>query len=144
MGGILGVGAGYGAMIWLKSMVPPNTLPQEAVITLDARVLLFTFAVSVLVGVLFGLVPALHGAKPDLAAAMKEGGRGSTAGSGRKIMRDVLVVAEIAVAFVLLAGSGLLIRSFFQLIHVDTGMNTTSVLTFGLRHPISNIPIPRQ
>ena len=86
MGGILGVGVGYGAMIWLKSLVPPNTLPQEAVVSLDARVLLFTFGVSVFVGILFGLVPALQATKPDLAAAMKEGGRGSTAGTGRKIM----------------------------------------------------------
>ena len=142
MGGILGVGMGYGTMIWLKSLVPPNTLPQEAVVTLDARVLLFTFGVSVLVGVLFGLVPALQATKTDLAATMKEGGRGSTAGSGRRIMRDALVVAEIAIAFVLLAGSGLLIRSFFRLINVDTGMNTTSVLTFGLPASDKQYPDP--
>src|SRR5262249_1880166 len=78
------------------------------------------------------LFPALQATRPDLGAVMKEGGRGSTAGIGRKIIRDGLVVAEIAVAFVLLAGSGLLIRSFFRLIHVDTGMDTTSDLTFGL------------
>ena len=60
MGGILGIGVGYGTMIWLKSLVPPNTLPQEAVVALDARVLLFTFGVSVLVGILFGLVPSLQ------------------------------------------------------------------------------------
>jgi putative ABC transport system permease protein len=83
MGGVLGVGVGYGTMIWLKSLVPPNTLPQEAVVTLDARVLLFTFGISVLVGILFGLIPAVQATKPDLASAMKEGGRGSTAGSGR-------------------------------------------------------------
>src|SRR5262245_50427470 len=142
MGGILGVGVGYGTMIWLKSLVPPNALPQEAVVALDTRVLLFTFGVSVFVGILFGLVPALQATKPDLAAAMKEGGRGSTAGSGRKIMRDALVVAEIAVAFVLLAGSGLLIRSFFRLIQVDTGMNTTSVLTFGLPTSDKQYPDP--
>jgi predicted permease len=94
MGGILGIAVGYVTMIWLKSLVPPNALPQEAVVALDARVLLFTFSVSVLVGILFGLVPALQATKPDLAAAMKEGGRGSTAGSGRKIMRDALVVAK--------------------------------------------------
>src|SRR5215467_416753 len=142
MGGIVGIGVGYGVMIWLKSLVPPNSLPQEAVVALDARVLLFTFAVSVLVGILFGLIPAFQATKPDLAGAMKEGGRGSTAGSGRKIMRDALVVAEIAIAFVLLAGSGLLIRSFFQLIHVDTGMDTTSVLTFGLPTSDKQYPDP--
>ena len=139
-GGILGVAVGYGTVIWLKSLVPPNTLPQEVVVTMDTRVLLFTFAVSVLVGILFGLFPALQATRPDLAAVMKEGSRGSTAGIGPKIMRDALVVAEIAVAFVLLAGSGLLIRSFFRLIHVDTGMDTTSVLTFGL--PTSDKPDP--
>src|SRR5215831_4255579 len=142
MGGILGVGVGYGTMIWLKSLVPPNTLPPEAVVALDSRVLLFTFSVSVLVGILFGLIPAFQATKPDLAAVMKEGGRGSTAGSGRKIMRDALVVVEIAVAFVLLAGSGLLIRSFFRLIRVDTGMNTTSVLTFGLPTSDKQYPDP--
>jgi putative ABC transport system permease protein len=142
MGGLFGVAVGYGAMIWLKSLVPPNTLPPESVVTLDTRVLLFTFAVSVLVGILFGIIPALQATKPDLAATMKEGGRGSTVGSGRKIVRDALVVVEIAVAFVLLAGSGLLIRSFFQLIHVDTGMNTTSVLTFGLPASDKEYPDP--
>jgi putative ABC transport system permease protein len=142
LGGISGVGVGYGTMIWLKSLVPPNTLPPEAVVALDSRVLLFTFGVSVLVGVLFGLIPAFQATKPDLAAAMKEGGRGSTAGGGRKIMRDALVVAEIAIAFVLLAGSGLLIRSFLRLIHVDTGMNTTSVLTFGLPATDKQYPDP--
>src|SRR5215831_15187390 len=142
MGGILGVGVGYGTMIWLKSLVPPNTLPPEALVALDSRVLLFTFGVSVLVGILFGLIPAFQATKPDLAAAMKEGGRGSTAGTGCKIMRDVLVVAEIAIAFVLLAGSGLLIRSFFRLINVDTGMNTTSVLTFGLPTSDKQYPDP--
>src|SRR5262249_27175878 len=111
-------------------------------VALDTRVLLFTFGVSVFVGILFGLVPALQATKPDLVAAMKEGGRGSTASSGSKIMRDALVVAEIAVAFVLLAGSGLLIRSFFRLIHVDTGMNTTSVLTFGLPASDKQYPDP--
>jgi putative ABC transport system permease protein len=142
IGGMLGIGVGYGTMIWLKSLVPPNMLPQEAVVALDTRVLLFTFGVSVLVGILFGLAPALQASKPDLAAAMKEGGRGSTAGGGRKIIRDALVVAEIAIAFVLLAGSGLLIRSFFRLINVDTGMNTTSVLTFGLPASDKQYPDP--
>jgi putative ABC transport system permease protein len=141
-GGILGVAVGYGTTVWLKSLVPPNSLPREVVVTMDTRVLLFTFSVSVFVGILFGLVPAFQATKPDLAAVMKEGGRGSTAGSGRKIMRDSLVVAEVAVAFVLLAASGLLIRSFFRLMHVDTGMNTTSVLTFDLPTSDKEYPDP--
>jgi putative ABC transport system permease protein len=142
VGGLLGVGVGYGTMIWLKSLVPPNTLPREVNVTLDTRVLLFAFAVSLFVGLLFGLVPALQATKPDLASAMKEGGRGSTAGSGRKILRDTLVVIEVAVAFILLAASGLLVRSFFRLMNVDTGMNTTSVLTFGLPASDKQYPDP--
>ena len=140
LGGLLGVGVGYGTMKWLKSLVPPNTLPREVNVTLDTRVLLFTLAVSLFVGLLFGLVPALQATKPDSASAMKEGGRGSTSGRGRKILRDTLVVVEVAIAFVLLAASGLLVRSFFRLMNVDTGMNTTSVLTFGL--PVSDTQYP--
>jgi putative ABC transport system permease protein len=142
VGGSLGVAVGYGAMIWLKSLLPPNTLPREVNVILDTRVLLFTFAVSVFVGLLFGLVPALQATRPDLASAMKEGGRGSTAGAGRKILRDTLVVVEVAVAFILLAGSGLLIRSFFRLMSVDTGMSTTSVLTFGVPASDKQYPDP--
>jgi predicted permease len=142
LGGLLGVAVGYGTMIWLKSLMPPNTLPREVSVALDTRVLLFTFALSVFVGLLFGLVPALQATKPDLASAMKEGGRGSTSGTGRKILRDTLVVIEVAVAFILLAGSGLLIRSFFRLMNVDTGMNTTSVLSFGLPASDKQYPDP--
>ena len=88
------------------------------------------------------MVPAWQTSKPDLASAMKEGGRGSTAGTGRKILRDTLIVIEVAVAFILLAGSGLLVRSFFRLMNVDTGMNTTSVLTFGLPASDKQYPDP--
>src|SRR4029453_14501213 len=90
MGGVLGVGVGYGTMIWLKSLVPPNTLPREVTVSLDTRVLLFTFAVSLFVGLMFGLVRPGKATNPDLAGAMKEGSRGSTSGRGRKILRDTL------------------------------------------------------
>jgi predicted permease len=140
LGGAAGIGIGYAGMLWLKTMVPPNALPREVDVHLDGRVLLFALAVSVLTGILFGLAPALQATSPDLAGSMKDGGRGSSTGGSRGRLRDVLVVAEVAVAFILLAGSGLLIRSFFGLLNTDTGFDSTNVLSFGL--PISDKEYP--
>jgi putative ABC transport system permease protein len=92
--------------------------------------------VSVFTGILFGLAPALQATSPDLANSMKDGGRGASTGSSRGRLRDGLVMAEVAIAFVLLAGSGLLIRSFFGLIGSDAGFDSTNVLTFGM--PVSD------
>jgi putative ABC transport system permease protein len=78
-------------------------------------VLLFTLALSVLTGIIFGLAPAIHAARRDLAGSMKEGGRGASTGAARQRFRAALVVIEVALAFVLLTGAGLLIRSFFQM-----------------------------
>ena len=94
-------------------------LPSEASVRLDARVLVFALAVSGVTGIVFGLVPALRGAKPSLAGAM--GARSETPSVARRRVLDALVVAEVAVAFVLLCGSALLIRSFVGLINVETG-----------------------
>ena len=80
----------------------------------------------------------------DLGSAMKDGGRGASTGGGRKILRDVLVVAEVAIAFILLAGSGLLVRSFFRVMSVETGMNTSHVLTLGLPTSDTRYPDPAQ
>jgi putative ABC transport system permease protein len=131
-GGALGIGLGYATMLWLKAQVPPNALPREFDIQLNIRVLLFGLAVSMLTGLLFGLAPAIHATSPDLVGSMKEGGRGATTGAARKRVRDVLVVAEVALAFLLLVGSGLLMRSFFRLLSVEQGFDSTNVLTMGL------------
>ena len=88
---------------------------------MDGRVLLFALALSVLTGILFGLAPALGATRPDLATSLKEGGRGAVGGA-RHRLRGALVVAEVALAFVLLTGAGLLIRSFFQMQQADTGL----------------------
>src|SRR5262245_36180666 len=103
---------------------------------MDLRVLAFTFALAVTTGVVFGLAPALSATKLDLAGAMKEGGRGAAGDSGRRRLRSVLVVIEVALAFILLTGGGLLVRSFFQMMQVELGFNPTNVLT--LRLPIAN------
>jgi putative ABC transport system permease protein len=134
-GGVLGLGVGYATMAALKAAIPPYTLPPEVNVTMDGRVLLFALAVSVLTGILFGLAPALGATKTDLVASLKEGG-GGTIGGARHRLRSGLVVAEVALAFVLLTGAGLLIRSFFQMQQADTGIDSTNVLTAGL--PLSD------
>ncbi len=139
-GGAAGIAIGYATMRWLTAQIPANSYPAEVVVQLDSRVLLFALAVSVATGLLFGLAPALQAAKLDLASAMKDGGRGASTGGARRRLRDALVVAEVALAFVLLVGSGLLIRSFFGLLNVDPGFNAANVLT--LRLPASRQEYP--
>jgi putative ABC transport system permease protein len=140
IGGALGVTLGYVLMAGLKAAVPPFSLPPEADVRLDARVLLFAAALSVLTGLIFGLAPAIQASRADLAGSMKEGGRGSGTGAGKHRLRAGLVVTEVALAFLLLVGSGLLIRSFFEMQNVDTGFNTENVLTAQL--PISEKRFP--
>jgi putative ABC transport system permease protein len=136
VGGVLGIALGYGLMMWLKFMLPPFYLPAAINVEMDLRVLAFTFALAVTTGVVFGLAPALSATKLDLAGAMKEGGRGAAGDSGRRRLRSVLVVVEVALAFILLTGGGLLVRSFFQMMQVELGFNPINVLT--LRLPIAN------
>jgi len=136
VGGVLGIALGYGLMMWLKFMLPPFYLPAAINVEMDLRVLAFTFALAMATGIVFGLAPALSATKLDLAGAMKEGGRGAAGDSGRRRLRSVLVVVEVALAFILLTGGGLLVRSFFQMMQVELGFNPTNVLT--LRLPIAN------
>ena len=131
-GGLVGVGVGYAMLKWIQSLIPPSTLPPAVDVGLDGSVLLFTFTTAVVTGLLFGVAPAARITNPNLVCALKEGGLGTTvADSGRRV-RGVLVIAEIALAFVLLVCSGLLMRSFFKLLTVDPGFDATNVLTAGL------------
>lgn len=143
-GGVLGIVVGFVTMRYLNSLVPPNSLPREAQVVMDARVLLFALAISILTGLIFGMAPALQATSPDLSYSMKEGGRGSTGGAAKRRLRDLLAIAEISVAFILLVGSGLMMRSFFHLVNVDTGFDATNILT--MRLPTSNkqYPDPKQ
>ena len=143
-GGALGLAVGYLTMAALKIAVPPFSFPREANITIDERVLAFTFVLSILTGIVFGLAPAIQATRPDLTGSMKEGGRGTSSGAARQRLRGALVVVEVALAFVLLTGAGLLIRSFFQMQQVDPGFDSTNVITAGLPIPDKRFPDPAQ
>ena len=132
IGGAFGLVVGFGALRALKAGLPPFYLPAEANVSMDWGVLLFTAAIILFAGILFGAAPALYASRPHLAAAMKEGARGSGTGIGRRRMRAALVVVEISVAFVLLCCAGLLIRSFYRLQNVNPGFETENVLTMNL------------
>jgi putative ABC transport system permease protein len=136
IGGVVGVAVGYAMMVGLKAIVPPFTLPRDVNVAMDARVISFALALSVVTGVVFGLAPALQATRPDLTSAMKEGGRGSTADSGRRRLRSALVIVEVALSFMLLVGAGLLVRSFFRMMNVELGFDATNVLT--MRLPIAS------
>jgi putative ABC transport system permease protein len=142
-GGILGLLLGLALKAGLEAAILPFSLPREANVALDSRVLLFTLALAIFTGVIFGLAPALQATRPNLASCMKEGGRGASSG-GRHSVRSALVVTEVALAFVLLTGAGLLIRSFFQMQQVDTGFDSTNVLTAQLPIPDKQYPNPEQ
>src|SRR5262249_6808997 len=104
-------------------------IPRSDEIGLSFGVLAFTPAVSVATAILFGLAPALHVSKPDFNEALKEGTRSMSAGRGSNRTRSLLVVSEVAIALVLLAGAGLMIKSFARLQRVSPGFNPDHVLT---------------
>ena len=138
-GGLLGLGLGWLAMTGLKLIVPRFALPSEADVALDGRVLLFSFGLAAVTGLVVGLFPALQATRTSLTQSLKQGGVGGTAGAHSRV-RNTLVVAEIALAFVLLTGAGLLIRSLGKLGAVDPGFDDTNVLTF--RFPTSDQRYP--
>ena len=112
----------------------PEGLPRLQEVVVDGRVLGFALGISVLTGILFGLVPAIHSARPDLATMLRESVRGSSKGGSHRT-RSVLVVAEMTLAVVLLVGAGLLIHSFVRLTRVDPGFNPEKVVAFNLSLP---------
>jgi putative ABC transport system permease protein len=114
--------------------IAPDNLPRAYDIRLDTRVAGFTLIVSLLTGIVFGLLPALQASKINLGEALKEGGR-DAAGLLRRRLRGFLIVAEVALAFVLLIGAGLLIRSFARLTEVNPGLDPHSVLTMNMLLP---------
>ncbi|HUR21298.1 MAG TPA: ABC transporter permease, partial [Vicinamibacterales bacterium] len=127
VGGVLGVGLAWLGLRTLVAIAPPE-LPRLADITLDARVVGFTFAIALLTGLVFGLVPALQISRTGLSQALKDGGRSASSGVGR-VVRRTLVVVQVALALVLLTGAGLMVQSFLRLQRVDIGFDPARVLT---------------
>ena len=133
------VGAGFGLLlaVWgveLLTSLKPQGIPRLDNVRIDGVVILFTIGVGVVTGVLFGLVPAFAATR-GLSATLKEGGRGAVTSRGGTRVRGVLVVAELALAVMLLAGAGLLMRSFVKLQAVDPGFKVDPALTFDLTLP---------
>jgi putative ABC transport system permease protein len=139
-GGVAGLLTGYGLMKMFKIWTPYLHLPVEADVQLDGRVLVFTAIVVIVTGILFGIAPAIHTARHDLVNSLKEGGGTATSSTRRKRVRNALVVAEIAAAFVLLCGAALLIRSLYRLQQVDPGFESTNVIT--MRMPMTSAEYP--
>ena len=139
-GGAAGLLLAFGGLEVLVAL-GPESLPRLHEIRLEPIVLAFTGTISVLSGALFGLLPALQYGRPNLASALKEGGRGGSAGKERHLARNTLVVAQMSLALVLLAGSGLMMRSFQALRAVDPGVaQPESLLTFRVSIPNAEIP----
>jgi predicted permease len=140
-GGLCGVAVSYAVLAVMKSAIPTTGLraafPPDTVIAMDAPVWLFALGLSVLSGIACGLAPALGATRLSLTEAIKgDGGLGVSAGRGQHRVRQMLVVTEIALAFVLLMSAALLIQSFFALTHrIDAGFDSTNVLTAGLPNP---------
>src|SRR5262249_2509266 len=134
---LLGGAAGVALAVWgvalLVAMKPAN-LPRLETVGVDGRALLFTLAVSVLTGVIFGLAPVWQAARVNVSDTLKEGGRGES-GAAKHRLRGALVVIETALALVLLAGAGLLINSFWRLRNVQPGFNTDGLLTMRIELP---------
>jgi putative ABC transport system permease protein len=134
LGGALGLLLAIWGTDLLLGLTPEN-VPRLQAVHVDGAVLGFTMGISLLTGLVFGLLPALHLSKLDLAEPLKESGRSSTDSARSKQLRSVLVVGEVALALMPLVGSGLLIQSFLRLQRVNPGFNPRHVLTFNLGLP---------
>ncbi|HUB81503.1 MAG TPA: ABC transporter permease [Bryobacteraceae bacterium] len=143
-GGAFGVALAYGGIRWLISMAPAN-LPRLSQITIDAPVLLFALAASLLAGLLFGAIPVLKYAGPRVASTLRAGGRSLSQSRERHRARSTLVVVQVALAMLLLIGSGLMIRTFRTLRHVTPGFtNPDQVLTMNFYIPDNQVKDPVQ
>jgi putative ABC transport system permease protein len=139
IGGVAGVLLALWGVESLK-VIGAQTVPRLREVNVDLGVLGVTLAIAVGTGVIFGLVPGLASARPELTEALKDGGRSSTQGTARNRLRNGLVIAEVALALVLLSGAGLLMKSFARLQNVNAGFNPRNVLTFEISLPKIQYP----
>jgi putative ABC transport system permease protein len=137
---LAGGGLGAALAVWLVSLLVqygPRDIPRLSEVHMDARVLLFALALTMLTPLLFGVEPALQLSRPAVNAALQEGGKSSTAGRRRALLRTGFLIAEMALSLLLLAGAGLLVKSFLRLASVEPGFRPDHLLTFQLRLPTS-------
>ncbi|MFL6214558.1 MAG: ABC transporter permease [Blastocatellia bacterium] len=134
VGGAVGLGLAFAGLKLVVSFNPPN-IPRLSEISIDLKVLVFTLVVSLLTGLIFGLVPALQASKPNLNEMLKEGARGSSAGGNRQILRRALIVIEMLLTTLLLIITGLMIKSFSSLQKVDPGFKPSNLLTMWVDLP---------
>ena len=141
---LIGGAIGLLLAVWGNSLLValiPREVPRIEDTGVDGRILLFTFAISVVTGVIFGLIPALQASRFDLNKSLKDGGRDMPAGAGKSRLRSLLVVSEVAIALVLLIGATLLMRSFVRLLDVQPGFNPEKVLTMEVQ--LADLPPSR-
>ena len=141
--GILGIGLSW---IATRALITwgASQLPQGIPIGMDLRVLLFTLAVSLITGVLFGIFPALQLANTELHTTLREEGRGSSAGHTRARLNSLLVVGQVALSLLLLIGAALLLRSYARLLRIDPGLDPHNVLTMNISLPTVKYAKPQQ
>jgi len=137
---LLGVLFALGATHVIVALMPEFYVPNEARVTINTPVLMFSLGVSLLTGILFGLIPALQASRADLTHALKEGGREGGAGTAGRRTRSLLVVAEVALSVVLLVGAALTVRTFMSLQGVDLGFAPDRVLMVGVPLPPARYP----
>lgn len=143
LGGALGAFLSAWGVRAIAAMAQGN-LPRAHDIRTDGTVLLFTAAITLFAGVLFGLAPALQISRPDLIAVLRSEGRGSTSGRRRNLLRNLLVVSQVALSVLLLIGAGLLIRNFAQLLGASPGFDARGLLTMNISLPTARYDKARQ
>ena len=144
---VLAIAGGLAGLLFANAVIAAgaalleNQIPRAGEASIDARVLLFVFAASLLTGVLAGLVPALRAGRADLNETLKEGGRSDSAGAG-SLTRRALIVAEVALSLMLLMGAGVMLRSLHALRNVDAGFNANNILKMDVNIPDARYPEP--
>ncbi len=146
VGGACGLFLAYWSVAALRDLLPPDT-PRVKDLAIDQAVLWFTLGASILAGVLFGLAPAILSSRQELTAVIKEGGAGAQTGAAgvrHKLLRQLLVVGEVALALTLVIGATLALRSFARLRSVNLGFRADHVLTVNITYPAGQYTKPEQ
>jgi predicted permease len=143
-GGLLGVALAQASLWAVTTVIPPDTIPDEAHVRLNAPVLLFSLGLATISTLLSGLVPAWQVSRTDAAQALRDGGRSATAGARQARLRGTLVVAEIGLATVLLVGAGLMMRTLVGMQQVPLTFDPTRVLTMRVPFAEARYPTPAE